>query len=172
MSLDEVRSFKGSTIPGTCWKLLDHYIEEGGKAIGICECSCGEVRNVSLGNISYGGSRSCTACSRKGKRNPNYKGGMADHPLFYSWHDMKRRILNKSHARYKDYGGRGLTISKRFMDFWKFVEYVSGLAGYEDRKSGLSLDRIDNNKGYVVGNLRWADATTQNRNKRSSCKNH
>lgn len=36
-----------------------------------------------------------------------------------------------------------------------------------DRPAGFTLDRVDNDKGYVPGNLRWADSITQNTNKRS-----
>ena len=77
---------------------------------------------------------------------------------------MKRRCLNKNDARYKDYGGRGITVCKEWLEFLTFYNWASS-AGYAD---GLSIDRIDNNKGYSPENCRWVTMSYQALNKRTN----
>lgn len=80
---------------------------------------------------------------------------------------MKGRCYTKTDRAYKDYGGRGITIcdewlgEKGFENFYKW----SMANGYTD---DLSIDRIDNNKGYSPDNCRWADEKTQCRNRRTN----
>ena len=92
---------------------------------------------------------------------------------------MKRRCYNPNFPQYKDYGGRGIKVydewmntervhlgkssnpSKGFLAFKKWALEN----GYSDE---LSIDRIDNNKGYSPDNCRWVTRKVQNRNKRST----
>ena len=78
---------------------------------------------------------------------------------------MKYRCLNKNGRRYKDYGGRGITICDEWKnDFKAFYDWAMA-NGYKD---DLSIDRIDNDKGYYPENCRWATAFEQNHNKRNN----
>jgi len=78
---------------------------------------------------------------------------------------MKQRCLNKNAERYADYGGRGITIHKEWMnDFTAFMNYIVSAIG--ERPEGYTLDRIDNDKGYEPNNLRWATYSEQNFNRR------
>ena len=90
------------------------------------------------------------------------------HPLYSRWLSMTQRCTNPKHSSYKNYGGRGITICDEFKDFKSYVKYVESLDGYDPINK--SLDRIDNNKGYEPGNLRWADNSTQIANQRFSGK--
>ena len=57
--------------------------------------------------------------NNRGICNPRWDGGKSSHELYKIYHDMKRRCINPKHARYKDYGGRGITVSDRWLaDFW------------------------------------------------------
>jgi hypothetical protein len=87
-------------------------------------------------------------------------GNDARRSLFRLWSNIKNRCRNPNTARYKDYGGRGITICDEWLDFDAFA------AGVGMRPTGMSLDRIDNSRGYEPGNVRWASPTTQNRNSR------
>jgi hypothetical protein len=81
---------------------------------------------------------------------------------------MKTRCYNKKRADYKYYGGRGITVSEEFRsDFLVWFNYVTSLPNYENReKLNLTIDRVDNNKNYERGNLRWATKKQQVKNSR------
>lgn len=84
------------------------------------------------------------------------------------YNDMIRRCYNKKSKKYADYGGRGITVCKEWLDN-KYSFYMWSLNnGFDD---DLSLYRIDNNKGYSPENCRWTDWSTQMRNKRISKNN-
>lgn len=72
------------------------------------------------------------------------------------------RCTDPTHRRYDDWGGRGIKVC--FSDKDSFVEYLLTLPGYDDLS--LVIDRMDNNKHYEVGNLRWIDRSESQRNQR------
>lgn len=94
--------------------------------------------------------------------------------LNYIFIEMKQRCYNPNHKRYNDYGGRGINICDEWLNpessgignatkGWISFKQWALSHGY---KSGLSIDRIDNNKGYSPDNCRWVDMKTQSNNKR------
>lgn len=80
------------------------------------------------------------------------------------WRSIKDRCNNPRTPAYKNYGGRGISVSSEFLDPSVFIMYIRSLEGYG--VEGLSLDRIDNDKGYQRGNLRWATRAQQSHNQR------
>ena len=77
---------------------------------------------------------------------------------------MKDRCLRKTHDKYPLYGGRGITVFQEWIgSFDAFFAHVGCRPS-----SSHSIDRIDSNKGYEPGNVRWADINQQNNNKRTN----
>lgn len=79
-------------------------------------------------------------------------------PFGVQW---SRGCYSKSNISYINYGGRGITVCEEWIDSpAKFIEDMEST--YQD---GLSLDRIDNDKGYSKENCKWSTRTEQNINK-------
>lgn len=80
---------------------------------------------------------------------------------------MKNRCYNPHHRYYAYYGGRGIKVC----DEWFTPHSCKGFRAFKawalknGYQEGLTIDRIDNNKGYFPDNCRWVTMLTQNNNK-------
>jgi hypothetical protein len=82
-------------------------------------------------------------------------------PETFVWKSMNERCQKPNHPIFKYYGGRGITVCNEWQnDFWKWFRHVGR------RPVNLTLDRIDNFRGYEPGNVRWATYKEQGQNKR------
>lgn len=94
--------------------------------------------------------------------------GNEKHPVYSRYRAIMGRCRNHAHASFKHYGGRGIDISDCLTPFAAFRDYVVSLPGYDPQNK--TIDRIDNNLGYVRGNLRWTSKSVQTANQRFSGK--
>lgn len=79
--------------------------------------------------------------------------------------DMKTRCYNKKHTSYKNHGARGINICDEWLNNPKLFIQWSLNNGYKD---GLTIDRINNDKGYCPENCRYTTIKIQNRNTRQN----
>ena len=124
----------------------------------LCKCSCGNVKWIRKTRILSGQTKSC-GCLRKEIKRTH---GQCKTKLYRVWTSMRQRCNNPNNKRYKDYGGRGIKICDEWNNFSNFFKWANE-HGYHE---GLSIDRIDNDKGYSPQNCRWATMLTQNNNTR------
>jgi hypothetical protein len=71
---------------------------------------------------------------------------------------MVQRCTRPDHPAWPRYGGRGITVCERWLDFRNF------LADMGEKPRGLTLERLDNDEGYSPGNCAWATPAEQSRN--------
>lgn len=76
------------------------------------------------------------------------------------WRGMLYRCRNKNSREYPIYGARGITVCKRWMKFENFLEDMG------KKPKNKSLDRVNNNRGYMPSNCRWATHSQQMANRR------
>lgn len=130
------------------------------RIVYVCKCDCGTIKDFCKYSVLRSTSISC-GCIRGGTIH-----GLAQHPLYDIWYGIKRRCDNKKSKGYKNYGGRGIKYDESWRDNpKKFIDDIEKNLGKRPSKKH-SLDRIDNDKGYYIENLRWADYSEQARNKR------
>lgn len=89
------------------------------------------------------------------------KHGMTNTIIYRAWAHMKTRCNNPKDKSYHLYGGRGISVCERWDSFQNFYKDMGATW-----KKGLSLERIDNNKGYCPENCKWATTKQQSRNTR------
>lgn len=130
--------------------------------VWLCKCDCGRTSKVTAHNLLAGKTQSC-GCLRCGKRIYG-----DTHKLLYGvYRQMKKRCLDESCPAYPNYGGRGISVCDEWLQKNGHLSFEKWALenGYE---RGLTLDRIDNDKGYSPDNCRWVTRKVQSNNKRNN----
>jgi hypothetical protein len=138
------------------------------KKLWRCVCDCGGETVATTGNLRSGNSESCgcekrDAMVRARITHGHTRGRLEGKPnsrAYVAWGNMINRCTNPNDAKFPRWGGRGITICERWAAFENFY------ADMGDPPEGHSLDRINNDGNYEPQNCRWADASTQTKNRR------
>lgn len=84
--------------------------------------------------------------------------------LYVAWSNMRARCRNPNDRCYAMYGGRGIRVCERWDD--SFAAFEADMGPHPG--AGYSLERLNNDGHYAPGNVRWATAKEQGRNKRNN----
>ena len=90
------------------------------------------------------------------------KHGMYGTRTYWAWHNMKQRCYNPRHDSYPNYGGRGIKVCEDWKDFKSFY------ADMGECPEKMTLERVDNTKGYYLENCQWVSHKVQARNRRNN----
>jgi hypothetical protein len=126
----------------------------------VCLCDCGAETIVSTSHLRPGGTVQSCGCLKL--RHGHTVGGKNTR-TFNSWDAMTVRCGNPNASNWQSYGGRGITICDRWRGKDGFIHFLADMG---ERPAGKTIDRIDVNGNYEIGNCRWATPKQQSANKR------
>ena len=130
------------------------------------QCDCGTVKSIPARSVKNGAISSCgclkSDVTRERKTSHGHSGRAARSKIYSVWAAMVARCTNPNIPQWNDYGGRGITVCERWLKFENFLEDMG------EPGRGMSIDRIENDKGYCKENCRWATRHEQNMNRRNT----
>lgn len=122
----------------------------------LVHCECGTQGERRLSHLTSGASTSCGCASRE-KATVHGEAGNGRSPEYNAWVSLVQRCTNPNNPRWKDYGGRGVTVCQAWRE-----SFETFLADMGKRPSpNHSIDRIDNDGDYEPANCRWATPDQQ-----------
>jgi hypothetical protein len=139
--------------------------DDHGNTWAVCRCICGGITRVMRRQFRLKITRSCGCKRGELIAASKLKHGAARHGKLRTteyriWSLVLQRCNNPNNPAYESYGGRGITVCKRWLKFENFLKDMG------KRPAGLTLDRRNNSKGYSKSNCRWATRLEQVHNRR------
>jgi hypothetical protein len=144
-------------------------VQQKGRCIRwLCQCECGNTKEIDGQSLRRGLSRSCGCYQLEvslvsGKKNITH--GMKKTPEYAIWVGMRQRCNNPDLPNYKNYGGRGISVCDRWNN--SFENFISDM-GRKPTSGRYAIERDDNDGNYEPGNCRWATMMDQGINRRTN----
>lgn len=140
------------------WTVIGRNLEKGtNHRYYNCVCVCGKKKVLRGSMLSQEKSKSC-GCTTRTPFLGKHK--QSNSPTYSTWLSMRYRCSKKDYDGYDRYGAKGITVCERWENsFNNFLEDMG------ERKRGVTIDRIDNSKGYFKENCRWATKKEQTLNR-------
>lgn len=134
------------------------------KRMILVQCKhCGNEKPMHATNIAKNKGCGCLR-DKNFLGNATRRHGMKNSREYHSFMGMKARCYNRRRKDWKHYGGRGISVCRR----WIEGGFETFFADMGRCPKGLTLERKDNSKGYGPRNCKWATSTEQNNNRRNS----
>lgn len=129
---------------GKCLKIrnIGFTVKVKGHKYSIYSCSCGEFKRIRDYHVKSGRVKSCGDC----------RVSVYQTRLYKIWSAMKQRCINQNHNMFNRYGGRGITVCGEWMESFSTFKNWAITNSYND---DLTIDRINNDKGYSPDNCQW-----------------
>ena len=136
------------------------------KPLWECKCDCGNIIATTRRRLLDGSTKSCGCYRRDLAREMHTTHGQSrngkDHQRLYRiWSGMKDRCCNPKSKYWSRYGGAGINVCDEWKSYITFSEWAYKNGYQED----LTIDRIDNSKGYEPDNCRWTTYKVQENNR-------
>lgn len=134
---------------------------------GLFKCVCGNKFETRISSIKNNHTKSCGCHKINTVRELKRKHNLSRSKIYKVWAAIKDRCYNSNNLSFHNYGGRGIDIYYIWIsDFQAFHDYIKQLDNYGKEK--YTIDRINNERGYYPGNIRFTTRTNQIHNRRKN----
>lgn len=133
-----------------------------GEVQWLCRCDCGNSKTSSGSRLRKGKCTSCGCYQKEAIVRAKKKHGMFGTRIYNIWSSMLQRCTNPNNAKFKNYGGRGISVCDDWSNSFEAFYEWSMSNGYADN---LTIDRIDVNGNYEPSNCRWIGMIDQENNR-------